>query len=165
MRPAADTTFLYDALGSVVGLASTGEHSGLGAYITYEPFGNPIHTNQNVQNYFWFAGGYAVGTLYETEAQGPLHFGERFYSPATTGTWTQRDGIAHPAEPAQYDPYVYVGDNAINGTDPGGTSLIGNGLVAAGSCGAIGFTDGWGLVAAGSICAGSAANFFEELGF
>ena len=77
----------------------------------------------------------------------------------------QRDGIAHPAEPAQYDPYVYVGDNAINGTDPGGTSLIGNGLVAAGSCGAIGFTDGWGLVAAGSVCAGSAANFFEELGF
>jgi RHS repeat-associated protein len=109
--------YLFDALGSVVGLANTtGERGGLDAYITYDPFGNPTETGKAAQNYLWFGGGYPVGSASGSAPQGPLHFGERFYAAASTGTWTQPD----PANPGSAATYRYAADNPVNATDPSG---------------------------------------------
>lgn len=107
--------YLFDALGSVVGLAN--DTGGSGGYFAYDPLGNQTQqVGQNVENYFYYAGGLFTNGVY--------HFGERYYY-HHDGGWTQPDVMAHPTDPIQNNPYTYASDDPINFADPSGMISIG----------------------------------------
>jgi RHS repeat-associated protein len=106
--------FLYDGLGSVVGVMDA--NGSVGKNYSYDPFGNttesgPSPVNSNLR----FAGGY-----HEPAPHNLYQFGTRSYDP-TIGRWTQQDPIAGTVDgPTELDPYVYVGDDPVNFVDPSG---------------------------------------------
>ena len=111
-RVEAGSTYYYvsDALGSVVALA--GASSNVATY-SYDPYGK-VTSSGTVSNPWRFAGGY-----FDSETK-LTKFGTRYYDPAI-GRWTQRDPEAgRISDPMTMNPYLYVGGNPVNLTDPSG---------------------------------------------
>ncbi|MEO7022390.1 MAG: RHS repeat-associated core domain-containing protein [Ktedonobacteraceae bacterium] len=109
--------YLFDGLGSVVGLTdSNGNLVGNERYV-YDPYGNIINTVNSPQmqsNPWRFGSGYTDGFT------GLTKFGIR-YDDTSTGRWTQHTPIGGSlAETIKANPYVYVGNNPVNITDPSG---------------------------------------------
>jgi RHS repeat-associated protein len=106
--------YLFDGLGSVVGLVSEGGTL-LRSY-RYDPFGNLItdtdHTGSAPVDYNRFTGGFQDGA-------GLYHFGMRYYDPRV-GRWTQQDPIESPGDLQEENRYGYVGANPTNYIDPTG---------------------------------------------
>lgn len=116
---ASDYYYLFDGLGSVVGLVN--ESGNLMRSYNYDPFGNIRtdidHTGTAPEDFFRFVGGY------HSESN-QYHFGMRYYRPGL-GRWTQQDPISSPADLQEANRYAYVGNNPVNFVDPSG--LIGVG--------------------------------------
>jgi len=106
------TTFYHaDALGSIIGLS---DNSGnLAATYAYDPFGNARGETGSIPNPYRFAGRADLGIagLYDYRA--------RLYSP-TLGRFLGKDPITARTDP---NPYLYVGNNPVNRTDPSGLLL------------------------------------------
>jgi len=80
----------------------------------YDPFDNLFEQNETVANPWQYASGYLDSTT------GLYHFGARYYDP-TLGRWTQEDPIpGQLSNPDSLNPYLYVNDSPVNGTDPSG---------------------------------------------
>jgi RHS repeat-associated protein len=129
---------LIDTQGSVVALTGSSGTIISGATYRYDPYGNLISTAPTgigAANPFRYKGGYT------DPATNLIHYGARWYNPATS-TFTQTD-------PTGQNPgYIYAGDNPINQTDssglggitttlcsPSGASVTAQGLVTPGGCG------------------------------
>jgi RHS repeat-associated protein len=110
--------FILDALGSVIGL--TDGAGNVSAKYSYQPFGETTSSGPMANiNPFRFGGGQT------DDATGLVKFGTRYYDPAI-GRWTQQDPVGHSiADPAQFNRYVYVGNDPINHTDASGYFDIG----------------------------------------
>jgi RHS repeat-associated protein len=111
---ASDYYYLFDGLGSVVGLVD--ESGNLVRSYSYDPFGNVRtdrdHTGAAPEDFFRFAGGYqAEGGLY--------HFAMRYYKPGL-GRWTQEDAIEQPEDLQSANRYSYAGNNPVNFVDTTG---------------------------------------------
>ena len=106
--------FLYDGLGSVVGVMDA--NGSVGNTYSYDAFGNTTQGGSSqVNSNLRFAGGY-----HEPAPHNLYQFGTRSYDP-TIGRWTQEDPIAGSIDgPTDLDPYVYVGDDPVNLVDPSG---------------------------------------------
>src|SRR5450432_1396734 len=109
--------YLFDGLGSVVGLTdSTGALVGNETY-QYDPYGQLIvqpHTAALRTNAWRYASGY-----YDVST-GLYKFGIRYYD-AATGRWTQRDPVGGSlTEMNKVNPYVYANDDPVNIVDPSG---------------------------------------------
>ncbi len=107
--------YLFDGLGSVVGLTdSTGALVGNETY-QYDPYGQLIRQPRSAAlrtNTWRYASGY-----YDVST-GLYKFGIRYYD-ATTGRWTQRDPVGGSlAETTKANPYVYANDDPVNMVDP-----------------------------------------------
>jgi RHS repeat-associated protein len=121
--------FLFDALGSVVGLANP---SGVQSQTyKYDPYGVIRSSSGGVANPFQFAGEYrhVVGSA------GLYKIGARYYHPAL-GRWTQLDPLDQAGSLRQGNRYVYAGSDPVNFTDPTGEALPA-GVVAVGAAGVI----------------------------
>jgi RHS repeat-associated protein len=121
--PSGTYYYLFDGLGSVVGLTdSTGALVGNETY-QYDPYGSLIHqprTTALQQNAWRFASGY-----YDVST-GMYKFGIRYYNPGV-GRWTQRDPVGGSlAETTKGNPYVYANDDPVNMVDPSGRDGITN---------------------------------------
>lgn len=104
--PAGTHYYLFDGLGSVVGL--TDVSGNLTNTYRYDPYGNDAGTTGTVANPYRYASGHL-----DTQT-GLYKFGARYYDP-TVGRWTQQDPSGQDA-----NPYAYVGGNPVNFTDPSG---------------------------------------------
>jgi RHS repeat-associated protein len=119
--PVSTFYYLFDGLGSVVGLTnSAGQLVGGGTY-KYSPFGvvtsDPV--SSTVANPWQFASGYFDSNT------GLLKFGTRYYDPSVA-RWTQADpGVASLGNPLSLNPYLYAQDNPTNLTDPSGGYIVG----------------------------------------
>lgn len=101
--------YLFDGLGSVVGLVDATGHK-VDNY-SYDPYGQARTTNEQVANPFRYASGYL------DTSTGLYHFGARYYDPSLA-RWTQLD-------PASISlGYSYADDNPINEVDPSGRISI-----------------------------------------
>ena len=106
--------FLYDGLGSVVGIMdATGS---VGKSYSYDAFGTTtVSGGSAVNSNLRFASGY-----HEPAPHNLYQFGTRSYDP-TIGRWTQQDPVAGTIEgPSQLDAYLYVGDDPVNYADQSG---------------------------------------------
>jgi RHS repeat-associated protein len=111
--------FLFDGLGSVVGLVNP---SGtLTDTYSYEPYGKLLSSTGTTENPFRFASGYLDTPV------GWLKFGTRYYEPSIA-RWTQRDPVRGSlASPPTLNPYLYTSSDPVNATDPSGRVQIGGG--------------------------------------
>lgn len=109
--PTAKYYYLFDGLGSVVGM--TDQTGALANTYQYDPYGVVVASTGTAPNPWLFCGQFYDGTfqLYK--------IGIRYYDSAT-GRFTQRDPLPHLADPAQRNPYAYAGDDPVNLTDPSG---------------------------------------------
>jgi len=113
--------YLFDGLGSVVGLTdSTGALVGNETY-HYDPYGvllsQPVSAALQTNAWRYASGYYDVST-------GLYKFGIRYYD-AATGRWTQRDPVGGSLlEIVKVNPYGYAGDDPVNETDLSGKSAI-----------------------------------------
>jgi RHS repeat-associated protein len=111
--------YLYDGLGSVVGLTSSS-----GALVNtyrYDPYGNVVAQTGTTPNRWGFAGGYRDPNT------GFIKFGQRYYDPVI-GRWTQTDPVAASStRPAIASSFSYAGDDPVNNVDPTGLVLAGGG--------------------------------------
>ena len=71
---------------------------------------------EQVQNPYRFAG------YYYDHATELYKAGHRYYDPKSA-SWTQKDPINQVASPNEGNPYVYVGADPVNNTDPSGLFL------------------------------------------
>jgi len=101
--------YLYDGLGNVVALTDSSGNV-VNTY-SYEPYGKTTTSTGANANPWRFGGSYGAYT--ENSASGLLKIGQRFYDPSL-GRWTQQDPVL------QWNRYVYVACNPINGIDPSG---------------------------------------------
>lgn len=117
--------FLRDRLGSTIGVTNdTGQRVNNYWYDPYGGYqgGNEPDPTNGIPNVAWrytgeWADGYSV-------AGGTYKIGLRYYD-SVTHRWTQTDPIeriTNPAQPAESQPYTYVGCNPTNHTDPTGAS-------------------------------------------
>ena len=107
--PSGTYYYLFDGLGSVVGL--TDSSGALVNTYQYDPYGNLTSSTGSVSNPWMYAGGY-----YDS-GTGLYKFGIRYYDP-TTGRWTQRDPIRGSLqETTKANPYVYAGNDPVNMVD------------------------------------------------
>ena len=98
---------LSDELGSIRGITnSSGTVTGSESY---DPWGNVTGTSGTISTTLGFAGGYT-----DTKS-GFVYFRARWYDPAT-GAFTTLD----PKVASTLEPYQYVGNDPLNGTDPSG---------------------------------------------
>ncbi len=113
-QPSGATSYpLTDALGSVVGL--TNSDGARTDTFTYDPYGDDDGRTGTTPNPFQFTGEYH-------DPSGLYKIGLRQYQPAT-GRWTQPDPLlrsTNPGSPPEASPYIYVGNNPVNYTDPSG---------------------------------------------
>jgi RHS repeat-associated protein len=137
--------FHPDGLGSIIGLTDT--TGTLTAWTKYDPWGTVLSSSGTIPQY-----GY---TGREPDGTGLIYYRARAYDP-TLGRFTQRDPIGLAGG---LNPYVYVGNNPVNFTDPTGEWTVGT--VVGGVLGAIGGADvgyrlgGWsGATVGGLIGAG-----------
>jgi RHS repeat-associated protein len=100
--------FLFDGLGSVVGLMPP-SLVGLASTYVYDPFGVLEQHTGSQDNPWQFAGGYVDAST------GFEKFGTRYYDPSL-GRWTQQDPVSSA------NAYVYTGDDPVNLVDPSGAS-------------------------------------------
>jgi RHS repeat-associated protein len=105
-----DYYFLFDGLGSVVGLLPPNV-VGLASTYVYDPFGVLEQHTETQYNPWQFAGGYVDAST------GFEKFGTRYYDPSL-GRWTQQD----PKLSA--NPYWYANDDPANLVDPSGFSAF-----------------------------------------
>jgi RHS repeat-associated protein len=108
--------YVYDGTGNPTALLTSDSYVAF-AY-TYDPYGVATLTansggNGVPQNPYLFKGGIQDRTT------GWIHFGNRWYNPAT-GAWTQQDTLEAPLDPANANRYAYAGDDPVNGVDPTG---------------------------------------------
>ncbi len=75
--------YLFDGLGSTVGLTSSSSSSEVNAY-DYNPYGNVLDETTNQPNPWQYAGGYFESST------GLVKFGTHYYNPAL-GRWTQTE--------------------------------------------------------------------------
>ena len=100
--------YLFDGLGSVVGLMDGNENL-VNTYV-YDPYGVTEHQTGSQYNPWQFASGYFDSyTLY-------YKYGTRYYD--RFGRWTQKD-----SQPSA-NPYVYANDDPVNVVDPSGNDAI-----------------------------------------
>jgi len=96
--------YLFDGLGSVVGLMNSQENL-VDSYV-YDPYGVTEHQTGSQYNPWQFASGYFDSyTLY-------YKYGTRYYD--RFGRWTQKDPVPSA------NPYVYANDDPVNVVDPSG---------------------------------------------
>ena len=109
MRTASgDYFYLFDALGSIVGVVDESDH--LANTYLYDPYGVTEHQTGTQYNPWQFAGGYFdASTLY-------YKYGTRYYD--RFGRWTQKD-----PQPSA-NPYLYANDDPVNLVDPSGRDTI-----------------------------------------
>ncbi len=143
--------YLFDGLGSVVGLTdSNGNLVGNERYV-YDPYGNIISTVNSPQmqgNPWRFASGYTDGFT------GLTKFGIR-YDNTSLGRWTQHTPIGGSlAETIKANPYVCTGDNPVNVVDPSGAFTWGCALLGAAAF--LGSLAGLGVSGSGNILLGIA---------
>lgn len=105
-RGSATYYYLFDGLGSVVGLTDTAGE--LVNEYRYTPYGLTTLERETIANPWRF-----TGEHYD-HATGLYKIGHRYYDPAL-GRWTQRD----PSN-AELNPYLYSAGNPVNYTDPSG---------------------------------------------
>lgn len=108
--PTGDSYYLYDGLGSVVGLTDTSGN--VEATYKYEPFGRLISSTGSIANPWRWLGGFGV---YWDEQNKLYKMGTRYYDPVL-GRFTQVDPIVSGSANA----YDYVGQDPVNGTDATG---------------------------------------------
>jgi len=100
--------YLFDGLGSVVGLMNSQENL-VDSYV-YDPYGVTEHQTGTQYNPWQFASGYFdASTLY-------YKYGTRYYD--RFGRWTQKDPVPSA------NPYVYANDDPVNETDPSGRASV-----------------------------------------
>ncbi len=108
---------LTDALGSVVALTDTaGTRTDT---FTYDPYGGDDGRTGTTANPFRFTGEHL-------DPSGLYKIGQRYYQP-TTGRWTQTDPLnraTNPTNPPEASPYIYVGNNPTNYTDPTASTRV-----------------------------------------
>lgn len=119
--PSGTYYYLFDGLGSVVGLTdSSGNLVGNERYV-YDPYGNITNTVSSTPmqlNPWRFASGYQDGT------SGFTKFGIR-YDATNVGRWTQHTPIGGSlAETIKANSYVCTADNPVNMVDPSGGDTI-----------------------------------------
>jgi RHS repeat-associated protein len=109
--------FLHDGLGSTIALVQ-GDGTVRNRY-AYDPYGQTTTTcptGSCVSNPFQYTG------AEHDETTGLYKIGHRYYQP-DHGRWTQPDPLGNrtnPGMPTEAPPYLYVGCNPINYTDPTG---------------------------------------------
>jgi len=100
--------YLFDGLGSVVGLMNSQENL-VDSYV-YDPYGVTEHQTGTQYNPWQFASGYFDSyTLY-------YKYGTRYYD--RFGRWTQKDPVPSA------NPYVYANDDPVNAVDPSGRNCF-----------------------------------------
>jgi RHS repeat-associated protein len=121
--------FLHDGLGSTIALVQ-GDGTVRNRY-AYDPYGQTTTTcptGSCVSNPFQYTG------AEHDETTGLYKIGHRYYQP-DHGRWTQPDPLGNrtnAAMPTEAHPYLYVGCNPINYTDPTGLCTVGDYLIIAG---------------------------------
>jgi RHS repeat-associated protein len=102
--------YLFDGLGSVVGLAD--ETGQVAARYEYEPYGKQSSVEPGVSNPWRYASGY-----FDSQTK-LLKFGTRYYDGAIM-RWTQLDpSFGSAGNPSTLNLYAYVGSDPINTVDP-----------------------------------------------
>jgi RHS repeat-associated protein len=110
--PAGSYYYLFDGLGSVVGLTDASGNQ-VASY-TYEPYGKQTSAEPAVANPWRFAAGYFDSPT------GLTKFGTRYYD-SNVMRWTQQDPERGDlSDPITLNPYAYVAGNPVNLTDPTG---------------------------------------------
>jgi RHS repeat-associated protein len=112
--------FLVDGIGNQVGaLTDTGTNA---FQVSYDPYGTATVSSGST-GAFWTQNPYGFKAGIRTsDAQNQLvKFGLRWYLTAV-GSWTQRDTLDSPLDPANANRYAYAGDDPINNGDPTGRS-------------------------------------------
>jgi RHS repeat-associated protein len=115
--PTARYYYLFDGLGSVVGLTNQSGNL-VGSRYTYEPYGKRLTGQSQVANPWLFSGMYfdEETQLYKT--------GARYYDP-NLARWTQLDPEAGDLKnPVSMNRYQYAGCNPVNATDPSGRASV-----------------------------------------
>lgn len=110
------TLYVSDGIGNPVALLT--DYSTQSYAYKYDPYGAAVLTaggsnGGTQQNPYLFKGGIQDRTT------GWVHFGARWYDPAT-GRWTQQDTLDNPLNPANANRYAFAGDDPINNLDPTG---------------------------------------------
>ncbi|MFN2587248.1 MAG: RHS repeat-associated core domain-containing protein [Actinomycetota bacterium] len=114
--PSGTHYYLFDGLGSVVGLTDASGNQ-VASY-SYEPWGGQTSAEPSVANPWRFASGY------KDAATGFVKFGTRYYDP-TVARWTQQDPERGDVkQPLTLNLYLYAADNPLNVTDPTGRSFL-----------------------------------------
>ena len=123
------TLYVSDGIGNPIALLT--DYSTQSYAYKYDPYGAAVLTNGGgnggtQQNPYLFKGGVQDRTT------GWVHFGARWYDPAT-GRWTQQDTLDNPLDPANANRYAYAGDDPINHVDPTGRiDCLGSSILAVG---------------------------------
>jgi RHS repeat-associated protein len=107
--------YVKDALGSVIGVYNA---SGtLTKKYDYDPDGNTWRDSSGKPEDFGYTGAYT-----RLGAQTLYHNSLRWYDPKTA-RWTSADSLDQPGDLQNANPYLYVGSNPVNYTDPTGQVL------------------------------------------
>jgi len=114
--PAGAYYYLFDGLGSIVGL--TDSNGTLVSTYQYDPYGNLTSSTGSVANPWRFAAGYFDSST------GLYKYGTRYYNPGF-GRWSQQDPVrGHLDDPTSLNRYLYAGDDPVNLVDPSGLGSI-----------------------------------------
>src|SRR5713101_2211749 len=114
--PAGAYYYLFDGLGSIVGL--TDSNGTLVSTYQYDPFGNLTSSTGSVANPWRFAAGYFDSST------GLYKYGTRYYNPGF-GRWSQQDPVRGSLDnPTSLNRYVYASDDPVNFTDPSGRDVM-----------------------------------------
>ena len=143
--------YVFAGVGNPVGLIT--DSGSLAFAYKFDPYGLPVLTATSgglgvPQNPYLFAGGI------QDRATGWVHFGARWYNPAT-GRWTQQDTLDNPLDPSNANRYAYSANDPINNVDP--TGFVCAQTVLAASLGAASITLGVGAAVATGTIAGAPA--------
>src|SRR5260370_27509021 len=127
--PSGTLYYLFDGLGSIVGLTDSGGNLVGNERYQYDPYGNLLTNpvSPTLQSNIWrFASGqFDSGT-------GLTKFGIR-YDDTTTGRWTQRMPVGGSLlAMTKANPAVWTADHPVNVVDPSGMFCIPHALLATG---------------------------------